>query len=192
VHHIHKYNITQSVTNKRNGSLVDRGTGTNGGIGGTDVRKLHNITNTVVDITQGIKNHQVRDIPLAVVAGVVRTNHGPIISIFNIYAYIGQGHSNHSSPQLKYSGQDVNDGSINVGGSQHITTKNGNIIPVSILCNSLPYISMRPPTDKEMESLPHEIMASPSPSWDPTILDHQIDSDDDDFYGALEDSDYHP
>jgi hypothetical protein len=38
-----------------------------------------------------------------------------------------------------------------------------------------------------MESLPHEIMTSPSP-WDPTILDHQIDSNDDDFYDALEDS----
>jgi hypothetical protein len=47
---------------------------------------------------------------------------------------------------------------------------------------------MRPPTDKkEMESLPHKIMMSPSP-WDPTILDHQIDSDDNDFYNTLKDS----
>jgi hypothetical protein len=58
--------------------------------------------------------------------------------------------------------------------------------PISI-SNGLPYISMRPPTDKEMESLPHEIMTSPSP-WDPTILDHHIHSDDDDFYDALEDT----
>jgi hypothetical protein len=49
VHRIN-YNITQSVTNKRNGSLVDRGA--NGGIGGTDVRKLHDIANTVVKTTK--------------------------------------------------------------------------------------------------------------------------------------------
>jgi hypothetical protein len=46
---------------------------------------------------------------------------------------------------------------------------------------------MHPPTVKEMESLPHKIMTSPSP-WDPTIFDHQIDSDDDDFYDTLEDT----
>jgi hypothetical protein len=80
----------------------------------------------------------------------------------------------------------VNDRSIKVGGSQCITTKDGYIIPISI-SNGLPYISMHPPMDKEMESLPHEIMTSPSP-WDPTILDHQIDSDDNDFYDALEDT----
>jgi hypothetical protein len=113
--HCINYNITQSVTNKRNGLLVD--CGANGGIGGTDVRKLHDIANTVVDIT-GIENHQVRDIPLAVVAGIIRTNRGPIVGIFNNYAYIGQGRSIHSSPQLEYSGHEVNDRSVKVGGSQ--------------------------------------------------------------------------
>jgi hypothetical protein len=163
--------------------LVDRGA--NGGIGGTNARKLHDIANTDVDIT-GIENHQARDIPLAVVTGIIRTNRGPIIGIFNNYAYIGQGHSIDSSPQLKYSGHEVNDRSIKVGGSQRITTKNGYVVPISI-SNGLPYISMCPPTNKEMESLPHVIMTSPSP-WDPTILDHQIVSDDDDFYDALKDS----
>jgi hypothetical protein len=50
-----------------------------------------------VDIT-GIENHQVHDIPLAVVAGVMRTNRGPIVGIFNNYAYIGKGRTIHSSP----------------------------------------------------------------------------------------------
>jgi hypothetical protein len=59
--------------------------------------------------------------------------------------------------------------------------------PISIL-NGLPYISLHPPMDKEMESLLHKIMTSPSP-WDPAILNHQIDSDDDDFFDALEESD---
>jgi hypothetical protein len=79
VYHVN-YRVTQSITNKRNGALVDHGA--NGGIGGTDVRKLHDIAGTIVDIT-GIENHQVCDIPLAVVAGVMRTNRSPIVGFFN-------------------------------------------------------------------------------------------------------------
>jgi hypothetical protein len=79
VHHVN-YRVTQSITNKCSSALVDRGT--NGGIGGTDVCKLHDIAGSIVDIT-GIENHQVRDIPLAVVAGFMRTNRGPIVGIFN-------------------------------------------------------------------------------------------------------------
>jgi hypothetical protein len=182
VHHVN-YRVTQSITNKRTGALVDRGA--NGGIGGTNVRKLHDIAGTIVDIT-GIENHQVCDIPLAVVAGVMHTNRGPIVGIFNNYAYIGKGRTIHSSPQLDHFGHGVNDKSAKVGGSQRITTKNGYIIPISI-SNGLPYISMRPPTDKELETLPHEIMTAPS-AWDPSVLDNEIDSDDDDFYDALEDT----
>jgi hypothetical protein len=89
-------------------------------------------------------------------------------------------------PSFDHFGHDVNDKSTKVGGSQRITTKNGYIIPISI-SNGLPYISMRPPTDKELETLPHEIMTAPS-VWDPSVLDNEIDSDDDDFYDALEDT----
>jgi hypothetical protein len=153
VHHVN-YRVTQSIINKRNGALVNRGA--NGGIGGTDVSKLHDIAGTIVGIT-GIENHQVRDIPLAVVAGVMLTNRGPIVGIFNNYAYIGKGRTIHLSPQLDHFGHDVNDKSIKVGGSQRITTKNGYIIiPISI-SNGLPYISMHPPTDKELEALPHRL-----------------------------------
>jgi hypothetical protein len=154
VHHIN-YRVTQSIINKKcNGALVNRGA--NGGIGGTDVSKLHDIAGTIVGIT-GIENHQVRDIPLAVVAGVMLTNRGPIVGIFNNYAYIGKGRTIHLSPQLDHFGHDVNDKSIKVGGSQRITTKNGYIIiPISI-SNGLPYISMHPPTDKELEALPHRL-----------------------------------
>ena len=182
--HTLNYHVHQSVVNKRTGALIDRGA--NGGIGGKDVRKLHDIAGTIVDIT-GIEDHQVRDVPLAVVAGVMRTNRGLVIGIFNNYAYIGKGRTIHSAPQIDHFGHDVNDKSIKVGGSQRITTKNGYIIPISV-SNGLPYISMRPPTDKEMEALPHEIMTSPS-AWDPSILDHEFDSDDEDFFNALEDSD---
>ncbi|KAG7344871.1 reverse transcriptase RNA-dependent DNA polymerase [Nitzschia inconspicua] len=180
VHRI-SYNASKSSISRRTGALVD--CGANGGIGGADVRKLHDIADTVVDIT-GIENHQVRDVPLAVVAGVLRSNRGPIIGIFNNYAYTGKGRTIHSSPD--HFGHDLDEKSKKVGGSQRIITKNGYVIPLSI-SNGLPYISMRPPTDKELDMLPHEIMTSPAP-WDPAVLDYNIDSDDDDFYDALEDS----
>ena len=37
-------------------------------------------------------------------------------------------------------------------------------------------MSMRPPTDKELESLPHVVLTAEQP-WDPSSLDHSIDDD---------------
>jgi hypothetical protein len=44
------------------------------------------------------------------------------------------------------------------------------------IVNGLPYIPIRPPTNTELETLPHEIMTSPD-DWDPASLDDTIDSD---------------
>jgi hypothetical protein len=45
---------------------------------------------------------------------------------------------------------------------------------------------MCPPTDhEELDTLPQEIMTIPSP-WDPSILDDDHDTDDDDFFDSIE------
>jgi hypothetical protein len=70
-------------------SLVDHGA--NGGVAGEDVciiSKSHH----QVDI-QGINNHQVTDIDIGTVGGVVHTQHGPIIAIMHQYALFGKGTS---------------------------------------------------------------------------------------------------
>jgi hypothetical protein len=90
----------------------------------------------------------------------------------------------HSARQLDFSGHTVDEKSCKVGGLQRITSKNGYIIPITIT-NGLPYISMHPPTDHELATLPQEIMTSPSP-WNPSILDNDYDTDDDDFFDSIE------
>jgi hypothetical protein len=85
---------------------------------------------------------------------------------------------------------DVNDHSIKVpGGLQHIKTLDGYVHPNNIH-HGLPYVKMRPCTDAEWDTLPHVICTSDT-DWDPTILDHTL-NDDDDWYDAIEDLEEDP
>ena len=77
-----------SVTNSRNGTLIDRGA--NGGLAGNNVRVLHQ-TGRKVDV-QGIDNHQVTNIPIVTVAGVVNTQRGEVILIMHQYAPVSYTH----------------------------------------------------------------------------------------------------
>jgi hypothetical protein len=64
------------------------------------------------------------------------------------YAFLGQGKTIHSSCQLESFKLDVDDKSRNIGGKQRITTPDGYYVPMTII-HGLPYIQLRPPTDKE-------------------------------------------
>jgi len=69
--------------------------------------------------------------------GVVKMQHGPAIAILHQYAYTGQGKTIHSSGQLEWYKNDVNDKSVKVaGGSQCILMSDGYIIPMAY-CTSL-------------------------------------------------------
>jgi hypothetical protein len=84
------------------------------------------------------------------------------------YVYTGKGGTIHSSSQLKWCGNDVNNRSIKIdGGRQRLTTPDG---------RGLPYITMRPFTDEEFEELPHILWTSED-DWDPTSLDTVISND---------------
>jgi hypothetical protein len=116
------------------------------------------------------------DIPIVIAGGGINTQHGPAIVILNQYAYIEKGKTLHSSGQLEWFGQDVNERSVKVAnGLQRILTLDGYVIPINVR-NGLPYITMRPYTDKEWEELPHVLFTSDS-EWDPTVLDHDLDED---------------
>jgi hypothetical protein len=174
------YSVSASRT-KRPGALVDRGA--NGGVAGEDVRVIQELHRTV-DV-QGIDNHQIVDIPIVIAGGVINTQRGPAIAILNQYAYIGKGKTIHSSGQLEWFGQDVNERSIKVAnGSQRILTLDGYAIPINIR-NGLPYITMRPYTDKEWNDLPHVLLTADT-EWDPTVLDHDLDENDQ-WFDALSD-----
>ena len=163
------YQISTSSRHNVMSSLVDRGA--NGGIAGDDVRVIFKTLRNV-DI-QGIDNHQIQNIPIVTAGGVVKSQRGPVIAILNQYAYVGRGRSIHSSGQLEWYKNEVNDRSIKVGGKQHITTLDGYIHPINIV-SGLPYVTMRPYTDDEWDTLPHVIWTSDH-DWDPSILDYNLD-----------------
>ena len=164
-----KYSIKQSSI-CRDFALVDRGA--NGGIAGSDVRIITKSYRSV-DV-QGIDNHQVNNIPIVTCAGLITTQLGPAIAIMNQFAYIAKGQSILLSAQMEHFGIQVDDKSKRVGGTQRITTPDGYVIPLSIK-NGLPYVTMRPPTDRELSNpdIPHVVLTT-DVDWDPSVLDSTI------------------
>jgi hypothetical protein len=78
--------------------------------------------------------------------GVVSTQSGDILAVFNKIAYRTTGKSVISSIQVEDSGTRVDDRSTNHGGSQCITTYEGYIIPLNCV-QGLMYMDIRPFTD---------------------------------------------
>jgi hypothetical protein len=59
-------------------------------------------------------------------------------------------------------------------------TPAGYFIPMNII-QGLPHFFLRPPTNQELDDLPHTIMTLDS-EWDPNSLDNVIDPDDGSWY----------
>jgi hypothetical protein len=153
-------------------ALIDRGA--NGGVAGSDTRLIDKSLRSVP--IQGIDDHMIKDVPIGTVGAVVNTQRGEVIAIMHQYAYTGKGSTIHSSGQLDWCGNDVNDCSIKIeDGKQRLTTPEGYVIPIDVRCG-LPYITMRPFTDEEFEELPHVVWMSED-VWDPTSLDSVIFND---------------
>ena len=120
-----KYSVNLQKTDVR-GSLIDGGA--NGGLlGGSDVRVVSE-TYAKADVT-GIADSEIGDLPICTVAGVIETTTGPIVGIFNQYAYYGKGNTIHSVNQLLDFGIDVNDRPLKcTNGRQTIVTPEGYVL----------------------------------------------------------------
>ena len=176
------YRVSQHHTESK-GALVDRGA--NGGVVGDDVRVVAIADQPPVNV-QGISNHQITDLKIVTAAGVVPSQHGEVIAIFHQYAYNGQGKTIHSSLQLEEYGLDVNEKSIKVpGGLQRIKTPDGYTHPLKIK-DGLAYITIRPYTDEEWDSLPHVVWTRDD-KWNPSVFDHEFDERQDEWYDAVSD-----
>ena len=182
MHERFSYSISNHSAS-RHGSLVDRGA--NGGLAGSDVRIISkDACPRLVDVS-GIDSHQINNLPIVTVGGVVPSQRGPVIAVMHQYAYMGEGKTIHSCGQLEAYKNDVNDKSLHVqGGLQRITTNDGYVHPLTIR-NGLPYVTIRPFTDDEWNTLPHVIWTS-DVEWDPSILDCNI-QDEDTWYDAVSD-----
>ena len=153
--------------NPTNQQLIDHGA--NGGLAGSDMRVIHK-THPKINI-QGIDNHEVTGLDVVTAATLLNTSQGKVIGIFNEYAYLGKGSSIHSSGQLEWFKTNVDEKSVNVGGTQLITTLD--VYSVSLLIkDGLAYAtSLGRPTDQDMETYPHVFFTFPD-EWDPSVLDH--------------------
>jgi hypothetical protein len=95
-------------------ALIDRGA--NGGVAGSDTRLIDKSLHSVH--IQGIDNHMIKDVLIGTVSAVVNTQRGEVIAIMHQYAYTGKGGTIHSSSQLEWCGNDVNNRSIKIDGGR--------------------------------------------------------------------------
>jgi hypothetical protein len=79
-----------------------------------------------------IADNTLQKIPVCTVAGLIKTQHGPIIGVFHQYTHHGTGKTIHSVSQMREFGTIVDDTPRSFGGKQRIETLDGYIIPLSI------------------------------------------------------------
>ena len=111
---------------------------------------------TVVNISHrqctviGINNYEIPVLDIVQCAALVNTNHGIVKLIMNEYAYYGKGHTIHSSGQIEWQTNTVDDMSVQVGGQQRIIIIDGYSMP--LVCKSgLMYLKFQGiPTDKDL------------------------------------------
>jgi hypothetical protein len=143
--------------------------GTNGGIGGRDMKLMsYNTDGRRVNI--GIAgDHQMTGKRLGTFCAVINTQLGRVISIFHQYAHVPeQAKSNHSRCQFQAHGNLVGDTATIYGGPQRIDTSDGYQLPLSIR-SGLPYIHQTYPNADDM-NLPQVEFTSPA-EWNPDTHD---------------------
>jgi hypothetical protein len=95
-------------------ALIDRSA--NGGVAGSDTRLIDKSLHSVH--IQGIDDHMIKDVPIGTVGAVVNTQRGEVIAIMHQYAYTGKGGTIHSSGQLEWCGNNINNRSIKIDGGR--------------------------------------------------------------------------
>ena len=153
--------------------MVDRGA--NGGLAGSDVRILSRSSRKCT--VTGIDSHELQDLDVVQCAALVQTIHGIVNLIMNEYACYGKGHTIHSSGQIEWFKNSVDDRSVQVGGKQRICTIDGYAMPLTCR-GGLMYLSiLGKPTDKDLERYPAVHLTGPH-EWDPSVLDYTHPSGD--------------
>ena len=118
------YHVAQASQAKL-GSLVDRGA--NGGLAGSDVRILSRSSRKCT--VTGIDSHELQSNDVVQCTGLVETNHGIVNLIMNEYACYGKGHTIHSSGQIEWFKNSVDDRSV------RLVENKGSAPLMSMLCH---------------------------------------------------------
>ena len=174
INHLFTYHVAQALQAKH-GSLVDRGA--NGGPAGSDVRILSRSSRKCT--VTGIDSHELQALDVVQCAALVETNHGIVNHIMNEYVCYGKGHTIHSSGQIKWFKNSVDDRSVQVGGKQRICTIDGYAVPLSCRGGIMNLSILGKPTDTDLERYPAVHLTGPY-EWDPSVLDYTHPSGDGD------------
>ena len=161
INHHFTYHVAQA-SEAKHGSLVDREA--NGGLAGSDVRILSRSSRKCT--VTGIDSHELQGLDVVQCADLVETNHGIVNLIMNECACYGKGHTIHSSGQIEWFKNSVDDRSVQVGGKQRICTIDGYTMPLTCR-GGLMYLSiLGNPTDTDLERYPAVHLTGPH-EWDP-------------------------
>ena len=110
-------------------------------------------------------------------AALVETNHGLGNLIMNEYACYGKGHTIHSSGQIEWFKNSVDDTSVQAGGNKRTYNIDGYAMPLPC-SGGLMYLSiLGKPTDKDLERYPSVHLTGPH-ELDPSVLDYTHPSGD--------------
>ena len=89
----------------------------------------------------GIDSHEIQGLDVVQCAALVESNHDIVNLIMNEYACYGKGHTIHSSGQIEWFKNSVDDRSVQVGLKQRICTIDGYSMP--LMCRGgLMYLSI--------------------------------------------------
>ena len=120
----------------------------------------------------GIDNHEIQGLDLVQCAPLVHTNHSMVNLIMNEYAYYGKGHSIHSSGQIEWYTNTVDDRPVQVGGQQRIITMDGYSMPL-VCKGGLMFLELLGiARDKDLQNYLSVHLTSPH-EWGPTVLDFE-------------------
>ena len=158
--HTHLFHYVAQANQAQHGSLVDRVA--NGGLAGSDVRILSKSSRKCT--VTGVDQHQMNGLDIVQCVALVNVMHWLI-------QYYGKGHTIHSSGQIEWHNNLVDDKSVKVGGTQCITTLDGYVLPLKCT-RGLMYLSiLGKPTDEELVKYPSVHLTSIH-EWDPSVLDY--------------------
>ena len=175
INHHFTYHVAQA-SQAKHGTLVD--SGTNCGLAGSDVRILSSRSPRKCTVT-GIDSHELQGLDVVQCAALVETDHGIVKLVMNEYSCYGKGHTTHSSGQIEWFKNSVDDRSVQVGGKRRICTIDGYAMPLTCI-GGLMYLSiLGKPTDKDLERYPAVHLSGPH-EWDPSVLDYTHPSGDGD------------
>ena len=161
INHDFTYHVAKA-SHAKHGSLVDRGA--NGGLAGCDVRILSRSSRKCT--VTGMDSHELQGLDVVQCTALVETNHGIVNLIMNEYACYGKGCTIHSSGQIEWFKNSVDDRSVQVAGKQRICTIDG--YAMSLTCRGgLMYLYILGKlTDTDLESYPAVQLTGPH-EWDP-------------------------